>query len=199
MKHFYTIKYQKISFKNFISYLLEHKMEMGDTMNFESKQLYPKPKVEQKNVEYAKLLLQNYAGNTSEDTAIHLYLFQSFILSKVDAKIANDLFQISIVEMHHLKLLGKTIELLGISPEFITLHSHPESKVYWTSENVKYKTSLNEILEINIENESKAIKTYQEHYRMIEDKYVKELLLRIIEDEKIHLEYFQKQLLLLQS
>ncbi len=164
-------------------------------MEFQSNKLYPVPKVQSKNMKYAKLLLKNYAGNTSEDTAVHLYTFQNMILSNGYPQIANDLFHISVVEMHHLKLLGKTISLLGMSPEFITYNS--DNKQYWSSKNVDYITSLKDILNLNIKQEQTAIQQYLEHYEIIKDPYIRNLLKRIIEDEKIHLEYFQKQLSIL--
>lgn len=167
-------------------------------MDFQSKKLYPIPMVKQKNIEYAKLLLQDYAGGFSEDTAVHLYMYQNFVLSQQYPKIANDLFQIAIVEMHHLKLLGKTILLLGLPPEFVTYRTDSERKEYWSSKFVPYKRSLKEILEINIQQEQDAINTYLKHYEIIKDQYIQELLLRIIEDEKIHLDYFKKQLFLLE-
>lgn len=164
-------------------------------MNFQSKELYPIPEVEQQNIEYAKLLLQDYAGETSEDTAVHLYMFQSLVLNKKYSKLANDLFHIGIVEMHHLKLLGKTIQLLGLSPEFVTYQANNELKNYWSSNNVIYATDVMDILKIDIEREPQAIEHYFSHYKIIKDPYIQNLLLRIIEDEKIHLEYFEKQLL----
>ena len=166
-------------------------------MEFQSKQLYPKPEVKEPNIEYAKLLLQDYAGNISEESAVHLYSFQNFILSEQYPQIANDLFHISVVEMHHLKLLGKTIHLLGLTPEFMTYQSDSDTKHYWSSSFLNYSTSLKDILTWNMEKEEQAINRYISHYNMIEDPYIQQLLLRIIEDEKIHLEYFQKQLIIL--
>lgn len=168
-------------------------------MNFRSNQLYPCIEVEKKNTEFAKLLLEDYAGDTSEDSAIHLYIFQTLILNETHPKIANDLFQIAIVEMHHLKLLGKTIHALGLSPEYVTYQSDSERKHYWSSKNINYTTSLKEILKLDIEQEEHAICEYLSHYEIIIDPNIRSLLLRIIEDEKIHLEYFKKQLMILES
>ncbi len=67
-------------FLNIIVKFHPHKIELGDIMEFQSKKLYPIPRVQTKNSEYTKLLLQDYAGETSEDSAIHLYTFQSLIL-----------------------------------------------------------------------------------------------------------------------
>lgn len=163
-------------------------------MEFQFNKPYPKPKVMAKNIEFAKVLLQDYAGDSGEDSAVHLYLFQNLILSKKYPKIANNLFHISVIEMHHLKLLGETIELLGVTPEFITYDANSYKKVYWSSKNIDYSLSIKDILKLDIEKESNAIKEYQAHYEVITDPYIRELLLRIIEDEKIHLDYFQKQL-----
>lgn len=163
-------------------------------MKFQANNLYPAPKVEKQNIQYAKLLLQDYAGEISEDTAIHLYMFQSMVLEKLYPKISNNLFHIGIVEMHHLKLLGKTIQLLGLSPEFATYQSNSDVKNFWNSANVIYDTNLKDILILDIKREEQAIEHYLLHYRLIEDIYVRDLLLRIIEDEKIHLRYFKTQL-----
>ena len=69
---------------------------------------YPDIKVEKENIEYAKLLMYPYASMISEDTATHLYMYQSFIL---DDNIGKILENIAIVEMHHLEMLAKTINL----------------------------------------------------------------------------------------
>lgn len=167
-------------------------------MNFYANKQYPKPEVEKENIEYAKILLEDYAGDSGEDSAIHLYIFQNLVLNEEYPKIANDLLHIAITEMHHLKLLGKTIKLLGLSPEFSTYQSETNKKRYWSSKAIKYYTSLKEILELNIKKEQDAINQYHSQYQEIQDLYVRDLLLRILEDENIHLEYFQKQLMLLE-
>ncbi|MCI9234139.1 MAG: long-chain fatty aldehyde decarbonylase [Bacilli bacterium] len=168
-------------------------------MDFQLNKPYPKPRVTCKNIEYAKILLQDYAGESGEDSAIHLYMFQNLILREQYPQIANNLFYISVIEMHHLKLLGETIELLGVTPEYITYEANSDNKIYWTSKNINYTTSICDILKLDIEKESHAIKEYQAHYQAITDPYIRELLLRIIEDEKVHLEYFEKQLLALKK
>lgn len=163
-------------------------------MDFELNKPYPKPQVEKPNVEFAKILLQDYAGEDGEDSAVHLYMYQNLVINQKYPKIANNLFHIAVVEMHHLKLLGKTIHLLGVLPEYVSYQSNDNKKIYWTSKYIKYDTSIVNILKLDIEKESEAIKTYQAHYELISDRYIRDLLLRIIEDEKIHLSYFEKQL-----
>ena len=81
---------------------------------------YPEIRVEGKNIEYAKLLMEIYAGKISEDTAIHLYIFEHLSLEKKYEYYAKILVQIAIVEMKHLNILGELIKLLGIEPEFMS-------------------------------------------------------------------------------
>lgn len=142
---------------------------------------YPDIKVEKENIEYAKLLMYPYASMVSEDTATHLYMYQSFIL---DNNIGKILENIAIVEMHHLEMLAKTINLLGLKPEY------KSNDIPWTSNYVNYTTNLKDILKINIEAETLAIKNYQNLIKVINDKYIKKMLERIIIDEEIHLKIF---------
>ena len=62
---------------------------------------YPPIKVEKENPYYAQILLNNYASEISEETAIHLYLYQSLILD--NQELSTILEKIALVEMHHLK------------------------------------------------------------------------------------------------
>ena len=152
-------------------------------MYYKSNLPYPDIKVEKENIEYAKLLSYPYAGLVSEDTATHLYMYQSFIL---DDEISNILEKIAIVEMKHLELLAKTINLLGLKPEYKV------NDIPWTTSYVNYNNNLKDILKINIESETLAIKNYNNLIKVIDDKYIKELLKRIIIDEEIHLKIFNE-------
>ena len=151
-------------------------------MYYKSNLPYPDIKVEKENIEYAKLLSYPYAGLVSEDTATHLYMYQSFIL---DDEVGNILEKIAIVEMKHLELLAKTINLLGLKPEYKV------NDIPWTTNYVDYNNNLKDILKINIEAETLAIKNYNNLIKVIDDKYIKELLKRIIIDEEIHLKIFK--------
>lgn len=150
---------------------------------------YPKVRVERPNREYAKLLLEDYAGMQSEDTAIHLYLYQSFLKSEELEEFARVMSEIAKVEMHHFMLLGKTISLLGVDPVYGTI-SRDEYFMPWNTSSVSYAEDLRVMLETDIIREEEAIRNYEKHKSSIDDKYIKELISRIIEDEKIHLAIF---------
>lgn len=150
---------------------------------YENNKPYPEVLVERRNPYYAKLLLIDYASNCSEDTAIHEYFYQSLMVD--DKELSETLMQISKVEMHHLRLLGKAISLLGIKPVFGVLGNNTLTP--WTSKYVNYSVKVEDMLKIDIKQEKTAIDTYQKHIKEIDDRYIKSLLERIVEDEIIHL------------
>lgn len=159
---------------------------------FESK--YPEVKVEEENKYYATLLLEDYAGINSELTAITQYVYQDFDLFKEYPEVSEALARIAVIEMRHLELLGKTIKLLGIKPEYKYQSNYPPCIKFWNSSFVNYDTYIIYALNSNIIQEEIAIKNYKYHLNIINDKYVKELIRRIILDEEVHIECFKKLL-----
>lgn len=151
---------------------------------------YPKPKVEEENAAYGDILLQDYAGAVSELTAINLYAYQHIISEEGFEEYAEIIRGISIVEMKHLELLGETIKLLGVKPIYI--NSFAPNGQLWTAEYVNYSNYILDMISEDIESETKAILSYQEHIDLIEDKYIIKLLKRIIIDEELHLKIFKE-------
>lgn len=152
---------------------------------------YPEIRVEEKNAYYADLLSQDYAGEVSETTASLLYSYQHFDMFKDNKNFSDIVEEISIVEMKHLEMLGKTIKLLGKSPVYKTCESSRGDCVMWSSSNVDYDSNLKDMLKTDVKSEKMAIKIYEHHKELIDDKYIKEMLARIILDEKRHLEIFE--------
>lgn len=155
---------------------------------------YPKPRVERENKEYAYLLLQDYAGDVSEETGIHLYIYQSFLEIPNWKPYACEIQKIAETEMHHLKLLGKTISLLGVNPVFATRDCALHKQTYWTADHVNFTTDFEEMLRQDIQSETIAIRNYEAHIHAIKDQYIVELLKRIVEDEIEHLHLFEQLL-----
>lgn len=150
---------------------------------------YPIPKVEEENMNYALVLLENYSGNISEETAVHQYLYEYLMLNNEYQEFANIMMEISEVEMKHLRLLGETIKLLGVMPVFGVV-KQDKSYESWCSKNINYEVNLKEMILLNIKYEEEAIKKYNESYSLINDIYVRNLINRIIEDELIHISVF---------
>jgi bacterioferritin len=149
---------------------------------------YPRPKVVQQNLYYASLLLEDYAGNVSELTAINQYMHHHFMFDNHYQDLAELEECIAIIEMHHLELLAETIIRLGVEPKYRTITNN--SKFFWDASYVYYGKDVYDRLAADIAAEKQAIKNYRKHCYLIEDIHVKKLLERIIKDEEYHLKLF---------
>ena len=149
---------------------------------------YPEPQVVAPNAYYANLLLEDYAGVTSELTAINQYLYHHFTVNE-EYEDLNELWKcISIVEMKHEAMLAETILLLGVAPEYRTLTNN--FPVYWSASYVYYGVEVCDRLTADIAGEKEAIQNYRKHQDLIADPYINQLLERIIMDEEHHLKLF---------
>lgn len=152
---------------------------------------YPKPMIEMQNIEYANLLLKDYAGVVSEFTAISLYVYQHFVSKEQYKDYAELIGGVSVVEMKHLELLGETIKLEGFKPMYFD-NAVPHGKL-WSPMYVNYTTYIMAMLKEDIKSEQKAIENYKYHITLIQDKHIIKLLERIILDEELHLKLFTQE------
>ncbi|MGI6588530.1 MAG: ferritin-like domain-containing protein [Peptococcia bacterium] len=153
---------------------------------------YPEEKVLGPNLYYAELLMDDYAGVTSEFTAINQYLYHYFFLEDINEELGELLENVAINEMLHMEILAETIKKLGGNP--VIRGGQSTNGNYWHGGFVYYGTQLCERLKADIEAEYKAIENYQKHIRMIADPYVQAILQRIILDEKVHIKLFNEAL-----
>lgn len=147
---------------------------------------YPPVKTEGKNLYYASLLTNDYAGVVSEMSAVSGYMFQQFITS--NAKIADTMKCISIVEMRHLGIIGELITAFGGNPR-IAVQSGCKS-TYWNAQYISYETNPKCYLKENIGNEKVSISNYTIRISQINDRFVQALLERVILDEENHIRLF---------
>lgn len=152
---------------------------------------YPKPMIEMQNMQYANILLKDYAGAVSEFTAISLYVYQHFVSEGQYDDYAKLIGGVAETEMKHLELLGETIKLESIKPIYID-NACPPGRL-WSPTYVNYTTFIKEMLMEDIQSEQKAIENYRYHITLIQDKYIKKLLERIILDEELHLKLFTQE------
>lgn len=150
---------------------------------------YPEIRVENKNQYYAEILMDDYAGFISEFSAVSQYMYHSLKSVKSIEYLSNMWRNISIVEMHHLDILGQLITLLGGKP--IYRGSFSTSCQYWNGNFVYYGDNICNQLNADLKSEYQAIYNYENHIYMIDDKYIRENLKRIILDEQIHIKYFE--------
>lgn len=149
---------------------------------------YPTPKVQGENHHYANLLLHDYAGISGELTAINQYIYHYITLNQSHPEIALTARKVAMNEMHHLELLGQTIQLLG-KPPVICCTNH-EYVQFWDARFVYYGDDLYDQLTANMKHEIDAIRNYRNHQREIDDPFIQGLLGRIILDEEHHLRLF---------
>lgn len=158
-------------------------------ISFASDLPYPMVCISEKNFSYAKAMLDNIGGSTSEMSAVSLYLYNNLITGAYE-NIPFIYHKISIVEMHHLEIFGQLSYLLGENPRLWSQGGR--QKKYWTPAYNRYPTTLKELLINSIREETAAIQkyTYQTHH--IQDTKIVEILKRIILDEEIHVTIFRR-------
>lgn len=184
--HLQTLKFYLMSQKQAAKHIIDKKT--GDAMEnmiFASDLPYPEIEVDP-NLAQSKLLMPLYAGASSELTAILTYSFQSYISPKYP-DIVRALNGISVVEMHHHKLLGTTIFKLGGYPIM-------GARTYWNGNFANYTLNPKKFLHENILGEEAAIVNYERTILNVESESVKTLLERIIIDEEIHIKIFKELL-----
>jgi len=160
---------------------------MSDNMrNCELNIPYPVVKTEGKNLYFAALLTNDYAGVISEMSAVTKYVYQQIVTS--NKKIADTIGCISIVEMRHMEILGEIIRDFGGNPRLAVQSGC--SPVFWNAQNIGYDTNPRTYLKDNIANEKAAIASYNNRINQINDIYVKKVLERIILDENNHILQF---------
>ena len=64
----------------------------------------------------------------------------------------------------------------------------------WTPKFLTLSKNPSEMIRLDIQAEKEAIAQYRKHVQMINDKYVKNILQRIIKDEEYHIFLFQSLL-----
>ncbi|MDV3426201.1 MAG: manganese catalase family protein [Bacillota bacterium] len=163
-----------------------------DIKKYQLPEPYPKIKPDKNDKKYIKLIFQDYASRDGEMTAVNQYIHSHITISETDeiSKQITEAFKgIAIIEMFHLELLGDLINDLGEDPKFVSGKDNP-----WKSSFIPYGKSLKEKLKNAVISEEIAIKNYENHIKIIESKEIKKLLKRIVLDEKLHLEIFEKLL-----
>lgn len=154
---------------------------------------YPEVSVNYGDRKWLPLLFDDYASRVSETTAVMQYNFAHFTTEAVENlefgyKEASDAFLgISIIEMFHLEKIANVITSLGEKPVYVN-----GMDKYWKSKFVPYGNSPIENLKLAIKAEKDAIDQYEFQIRVIQNESIRNLLRRIVEDEKHHLDIFTK-------
>ena len=150
---------------------------------FQASEPYPPIDCSIKNSMYARIMLDNMAGNRSEMSAISLYTYNQLITDEYK-EIAEIFHKISIVEMHHLYIFGTLARQLGADPRLWT--SRHNRAVYWSPGFNQYPKALPQLIEHSLQEEQFAVEKYTKQINEIKDEVIIHNLKRIILDEELH-------------
>ena len=155
---------------------------------------YPDITIKHLPFELVIMLKRIFAGNKSEMTSVMQYVYQKNIFSNVPSlnNFASALEQISIKEMQHYEILSRIMVGANIDPKnCVYIDGNVDICDFWKSNYVDYTKDIAKMLEANIALEQKAIVEYAAVIAITDDENLKEILGRIVEDEKTHIEYFK--------
>lgn len=140
-----------------------------------------------------RIISPAYAASSSELNATLQYVYHSMAFAcGGDAQRAGLLKSIAVAEMMHLELLGKALTYMGAQPVYT---SQPPARFnFYSTKFVAYSRNGKEMIEDDIMGEKYAISGYERMACRLKNATVKELVLRITEDERLHLEALKKSL-----
>lgn len=163
-------------------------VETKKEMQFQSSEPYPPIDCSIKNSKYARIMLNNMAGNRSEMSTISLYIYNQLITDE-HKEIAQMFHKISIVEMRHLYIFGTLARQLGADPRLWT--SCHNRTVYWSPGFNQYPKALPKLIEHSLQGERFAVEKYTKQLNVIKDETIINNLKRIILDEELHIKILE--------
>lgn len=141
----------------------------------------------------ARIISPAYAAPSGELNATLQYIYHSFnFAANGDKEAAETLKSIAIAEMLHLNLLGTALIRLGAQPVY---SFQPPAKFnFYSTKFVAYSRTLCNMLEDDLMGEKFAIQGYERMLCRLKNGTLKALIVRIIEDEKMHVAALKKLL-----
>ncbi len=141
--------------------------------------------VEKENLEYAELLMQDYAGHLGALSCILGYAYQQMIQPVQEDVLAEQLYQIQKKKMRQLELFGKLILLLGGNPQYGTFDSRIRSRIVpYTTCGLCYQQNCKEFLEKDLKREEQIYQQFQIHQKTIKDVYIHSVFDFLLEDQQ---------------
>ena len=175
--------------------------ELANKLDFEKEfkvnKEYPEITVTSLPFEVIRKIKSIYADSRSEMTSVMQYIYQHFILGSANGleNISHTMEQISVTEMEHYEMLAKILVKCGVDPRnCVYIDNNIDICDYWKASFVNYTRDFINIFEENIKLEQAGINSYLELIQMTDNENLKEIVERIIEDERSHIAYFKSVL-----
>ncbi|MEG0854122.1 MAG: ferritin family protein [Angelakisella sp.] len=157
-----------------------------DKMIYRGQETYPEIQACPRNEHNLQIICPLYSGTLSELSAIMQYNYQHLVLRARCNEVSEIIHEISMVEMHHLNLLGCAIIAMGGNPKYV----NPNTKSFWNASVVCYDEELCKALLTNLTQETEAHQAYMAAAAKVNNPALAALLRRIAADEKIHMDIF---------
>ena len=135
-----------------------------------------------------RLIMDLYSGRTGELTSITQYLYEHYVIDAIDEKISKTVIGLAKVEMLHHAVLGEAIVKLGGDPIM------GGSTCFWSGSNLKYTKNPICFLQNSLQSEKNAVSNYRRAAACTKNQSLSALLLRIAEDEVLHIEILENLL-----
>lgn len=136
-----------------------------------------------------RIISPAYASSTGELNAILQYNYHAVMFDgKGLDEYAELIDSIAVAEMIHLKLLGRLICALGAQPIYTACP--PAAFNFYNAKFVSYSRSLRNMIEDDVLSERHAVMSYAHMIERLRNDRVREVIARILEDEKLHLKAF---------
>lgn len=163
---------------------------MDDDDKYKIDKPYPKVMLSgQNNGKQVHCIMDDYSGKYGEITAITQYMYNAYICESFGDSELYDIFRgISIVEMTHHQLLGEAITTFDGDPVFAG------NNKWWSGSDIDYQTIREKMIRAAIKLEEITIVNYNKAIACTTNQSLADLIERIIEDERLHLSIFKKQL-----
>ena len=146
---------------------------------------YPKINNLNGNEKDIALLSKAYSSCGSETTAILQYIFQHYVFQ--DKDVADVLIKIAINEMKHHELLAETIVAIGGTPYYTNgFGGDFSTKCVYEGKDMLLA------LEQNIKDEQAGVEYYEEIKKQLSNPSLVKIIDRIILDELVHIDTFNK-------
>ncbi len=139
--------------------------------------------------ETVAILRNLYAARFSELTAVTTYSYQSRVLGEKFPDVTKLLENISMTEMKHLELLAEAIVEFGGDPSYINSRGQ-----FWSGIYVDREKDVCRILKNGIRAETAAIGDYSMAATRVKNSSLRDLLLRIAQDEQHHKMLLEQEL-----
>ena len=141
----------------------------------------------------ARIIMPAYASLHSELGAILQYVYHNFFFSREGFKETAEILEsISICEMNHLELLGKTLLRLGCDPVYAV--KNLLSLEYFSTSEISYSKTPQKMLLDDISGEMYAVEEYSRMIKKLTNEKVSAIISRIRLDEELHVLALKEQL-----